>query len=160
MADQKKHANLFLHADYLKEAVELMFFAYRDFTKVADALLESKGLGRAHHRVIHFVSDKPGLTVSELLETLRITKQSLSRVLKQLVDEGYILSETSTEDARRRELRLTDQGKKLQNELARVQHELILTAFEQTDGQAVEGFRQVMLGMIKKEQDKKRFTMA
>ena len=157
MADQKKHANLFLHPDSLKEAVELMFFAYRDFTEVADSLLAAKGLGRAHHRVIHFVADKPGLTVSALLDTLQITKQSLSRVLKQLVDEGYIDSHVSEEDARRRELRLTDKGQALQRELARAQHELILSAFEQVDGEAVDGFRSVMLGMIKKDQDRRRF---
>ena len=148
MADQKNHDNLFLHPDSLKEAVELMFFAYRDFTEVADSLLAEKGLGRAHHRVIHFVAGKPGLTVSTLLETLQITKQSLSRVLKQLVEEGYIDSHASSKDGRRRELRLTDKGLALQRALAKAQHELILRdehRFRHHDGEYKDANQHVCL---------------
>jgi DNA-binding MarR family transcriptional regulator len=78
--------------------VELLFFAYRDFTGDADAVLEEYGFGRAHHRVLHFVSRNPGLRVAQLLEILKITKQSLARVLKQLVDEGFIAQREGAED--------------------------------------------------------------
>src|SRR3954469_19636125 len=71
--------------------IELFYFAYRDFTCDPDAILEQYGFGRAHHRVLHFVHRNPGLKVAELLEILKITKQSLARVLKQLVDEGFII---------------------------------------------------------------------
>ncbi|MEC8322306.1 MAG: helix-turn-helix domain-containing protein, partial [Pseudomonadota bacterium] len=78
----------------LVEAVELMFFAYRDFVSDPDTILESHGFGRAHHRVLHFVGRRPGMSVSELLHILSITKQSLSRVLKDLIEEKYIIQET------------------------------------------------------------------
>src|SRR5258705_10235997 len=85
--------------------VELLFFAYRDFTREADAVLAEYGLGRAHHRVLHFVNRHPGLRVADLLEVLKITKQSLARVLKQLVDEGWIGQQAGLEDRRERLLR-------------------------------------------------------
>ncbi len=158
MADPKKHASLFLHEDSLHEAVELLFFAYRDFTGVADALLAEHGFGRAHHRVLHFVAQSPGLSVSELLATLRITKQSLSRVLKQLVEQGYVTSKASGQDARRRELTLTDKGQDLQNRLAKAQQDLILSAYEQAEASSVDGFRKVMLGLIQEPLDRARFA--
>lgn len=91
MAETKPRANpLFLREEEIRQGIELLFFAYRDFTGEPDAILAKRGFGRAHHRVIYFVGRQPGMTVSELLSILRITKQSLSRVLKQLIDEGYI----------------------------------------------------------------------
>jgi DNA-binding MarR family transcriptional regulator len=101
--------------------VEMLFFAYRDFTGEADAVLEAYGFGRAHHRVLHFVSRRPGLRVADLLEILRITKQSLARVLKQLVDRGFIEQAEGADDRRARHLFLTDQGKALASRLARLQ---------------------------------------
>ncbi len=94
----------------LVKFVELLFFAYRDFTGDADELLADLGYGRAHHRVIHFVARHPGLRVADLLNILRITKQSLARVLKQLIDEGYIEQCPGETDRRERHLYLTDKG--------------------------------------------------
>ena len=90
--------------------IELLFFAYRDFTGDADALLLEYGFGRAHHRVLHFVNRKPGLTVAELLDILKITKQSLARVLKELIDHGYIFQVHGAKDRRQRELYPSQKG--------------------------------------------------
>ena len=98
--------------------IEALFFAYRDFTSDADAILDSYSFGRAHHRVLHFVNRRPGLTVAELLEILRITKQSLARVLKQLVDSGHIMQVTGPKDKRQRELYPTQKGRELALKLA------------------------------------------
>jgi DNA-binding MarR family transcriptional regulator len=97
--------------------VELLFFAYRDFVAGPDQILGELGFGRAHHRVLHFVNQNPGLRVADLLSILKITKQSLARVLKQLVDEGYILQETGAIDRRERRLRLTEKGRRLAQRL-------------------------------------------
>ena len=101
--------------------VELLFFAYRDFTGEADAVLQEFGFGRAHHRVLHFVNRRPGLRVADLLDILRITKQSLARVLKQLVDRGFIAQEAGDKDRRERRLHLTPQGQALAGKLAGLQ---------------------------------------
>src|SRR5262245_4644484 len=97
--------------------IELLFFAYRDFTREADAVLAEFALGRAHHRVLHFVDRHPGLRVADLLEILKITKQSLARVLKQLVDEGWIAQKAGVEDRRERLLHVTDKGASLARRL-------------------------------------------
>lgn len=110
--------------------IEALFFAYRDFTSDADAILESLEFGRAHHRVVHFVNRRPGLTVAELLEILRITKQSLARVLKQLLDTGYIVQVTGPKDKRQRELYPTQKGRELALKLATRQAERIQRALE------------------------------
>src|SRR4030081_3088767 len=90
--------------------IELLFFAYRDFTREADAVLAEYGLGRAHHRVLHFVDRHPGLRVADLLEILKITKQSLARVLKQLVEQGWIVQKAGERDRRQRLLHATEKG--------------------------------------------------
>src|SRR6266581_7068440 len=105
---------LFLRDEDLRQAIELLFFSYRDFTKRADAILAKQHMGRAHHRVVYFVGRHPGISVSELLEILAITKQSLSRVLSQLVREDYIMQKTGTADRRQRLLYLTEKGRKLE----------------------------------------------
>jgi len=97
--------------------VELMFFAYRDFVADPDHMLEGLGFGRAHHRVLHFVGRNPGLTVAGLLEILQITKQSLARVLKDLIDGGYVYQEAGAEDRRQRLLHLTLAGESLRSKL-------------------------------------------
>src|SRR5918912_2161190 len=99
-----------LDDEQLIELVELLFFAYRDFTGEADEVLAQFGFGRAHHRVLHFVNRQPGLRVADLLEILKITKQSLARVLKQLVDEGWIAQQTGVDDRRERLLRVSEKG--------------------------------------------------
>src|SRR5512134_2335963 len=81
---------LFLTDDQLRQGIELMFFAYRGFTADPDRILEQRQYGRAHHRAIYFINRRPGLTVNELLEFLGVTKQSLNRVLRQLVDDGLV----------------------------------------------------------------------
>ena len=101
---------LYLRKQDLRRGIELMFFAYRDFTGEADDVLAELGLGRAHHRVIYFVGRQPNMTVSDLLTILKITKQSLSRVLSHLVAEGYIHQEQGARDKRQRLLSLTDKG--------------------------------------------------
>lgn len=103
------------------EMIELMFFAYRDFISDPDAILDTSGFGRAHHRVVHFVNREPGLTVAALLDTLKITKQSLARVLKQLIDSGYIAQVAGPEDRRQRRLFPTAKGRELALALARPQ---------------------------------------
>jgi DNA-binding MarR family transcriptional regulator len=103
------------------DLMELFFFAYRDFVGDADRLLESYHFGRAHHRIIHFVMRQPGLTIAELLDILRITKQSLGRVLKDLLDQGYVESRAGVSDRRQRHLFPTSEGRRLALELAKLQ---------------------------------------
>lgn len=114
--------------DRLITVVELLFFAYRDFTREADAILAEFGLGRAHHRVLHFVDRHPGLRVADLLEVLKITKQSLARVLKQLVDEGWIAQQAGVEDRRERLLHVTEKGAGLARRLDQLQAERVAGA--------------------------------
>ncbi|WP_052161822.1 MarR family transcriptional regulator [Hoeflea sp. BAL378] len=130
------------------EFIELLFFAYRDFISDPDAILDTSGFGRAHHRVVHFVNREPGLTVAALLETLKITKQSLARVLKQLIDSGYITQVAGPEDRRQRRLYPTERGRELALALARPQSRRIAHAFEGLDegGRAV--VKAFLSGMI------------
>ena len=139
---------LFLRDEDLRQGIELLFFAYRDFTARADAILAEQHMGRAHHRVIYFVGRYPDINVSELLEILSITKQSLSRVLGQLVREGFIVQKTGTADRRQRLLQLTDKGRALEAELTSEQRARIAAAFKAAGGPAVDGFRTVMLGIM------------
>ena len=138
-------------------AIEMFFFAYRDFIGEPDEILASRGLGRAHHRVIYFVGRYPGATVSSLLDILKITKQSLSRVLGQLLEEGYITQRQGTSDRRQRLLNLTDKGRELEAELTAVQSKRFARAFRDAGAEAVEGFRKVMLGVMSQDEDRSRF---
>jgi DNA-binding MarR family transcriptional regulator len=99
------------------ELIELMYFGYRDFTSDPDALLAEFGFGRAHHRVVHFVGRNPGISVAELLDVLRITKQSLARVLRELVERGFVEQRTGDADRRKRLLYLSDDGRDLHHKL-------------------------------------------
>jgi len=108
--------------------IELLFFAYRDFTSDPDKILAEYGFGRAHHRIVHFVNRMPGLTVAELLDVLKITKQSLARVLKQLIDTGHIVQIQGPRDRRQRELYPTAKGRALALALARPQSRRIQDA--------------------------------
>ena len=110
--------------------IELLFFAYRDFTSDPDVILAGYDFGRAHHRVLHFVNRRPGLTVAELLDVLKITKQSLARVLKELIDTGHIVQVQGSRDRRQRELYPTAKGRKLALALARPQSRRIHNALE------------------------------
>jgi DNA-binding MarR family transcriptional regulator len=115
------------------KVIELLFFAYRDFTSDPDHILEDYGFGRAHHRVLHFVNRRPGLTVAELLDVLQITKQSLARVLKQLIDAGHIIQVQGPRDRRQRELYPTAKGRSLALDLARPQSRRIAAALNGSD---------------------------
>ncbi len=116
------------HIDF--DTIEEFYFAYRDFVSDPDAYLEKSGFGRAHHRVVHFVNRQPGLTVADLLDTLRITKQSLARVLKQLIDGGYIRQMAGHADRRQRKLYPTLAGRELALALAEPQSRRIARAFQ------------------------------
>jgi DNA-binding MarR family transcriptional regulator len=139
---------LFLREEELRQAIELLYFAYRDFTAEPDSILARFGFGRAHHRVIYFVGRQPGITVSALLATLRITKQSLSRVLGQLIDEGFITQEPGVRDRRQRLLQLTAKGISLERELTERQRARVARAFREAGPESVEGFRRVLTGLI------------
>lgn len=156
MSDIKRRANpLFLREEELRQAMELMFFAYRDFTGEPDDILESYNFGRAHHRVIYFVGRDPGMSVKDLLQILAITKQSLSRVLSQLVEEGFVEQRTGQTDRRQRLLFLTTKGQKLEQELSASQCRRIAEAYRQAGADAVEGFRKVLMGIT---DEKERFA--
>lgn len=152
LASRKSGAPLlYLRDEALREGIELLFYAYRDFTGEPDTLLAELGYGRAHHRAIHFVGRNPGLPVSELLKILKITKQSLSRVLKELVQSGYIAQETGKEDRRQRLLTLTAKGKALEERLSRPQRDRFARAYREAGPEAVAGYRKVLLGLINEE---------
>ncbi len=114
--------------------IELMFFAYRDFVSDPDTLLEQLGFGRAHHRVVHFVGRDPGMTVAQLLDILRITKQSLGRVQKDLIDKGYVFQKEGETDRRQRLLHLTAAGEELRQRLMAPQMSRIRRAVTETSG--------------------------
>jgi DNA-binding MarR family transcriptional regulator len=143
--------------DELRQGIELLFFAYRDFTAEPDAILAKYDFGRAHHRVIHFVGRHPQMTVGELLGILRITKQSLSRVLSQLVRQGFIIQRRGARDRRQRLLDLTPKGRELECQLSEPQRARVANAYRQAGSRAVEGFRKVLLGIIADEDDRRRF---
>jgi DNA-binding MarR family transcriptional regulator len=133
------------------DIIELLFFAYRDFVGDADHVLEEFGFGRAHHRVIHFVHRYPGLKVADLLDVLRITKQSLGRVLKQLLDEGYIVQKAGAKDRRERLLFATAKGEALVAKLAGLQTDRINSAMGELDAAGAETVRQFLRGMIDRD---------
>ena len=135
----------------LRQAIELLFYAYRDFTAEPDAILAESGFGRAHHRVIYFVGRNPGITVSQLLDILKITKQSLARVLRQLVDEGYIEQKKGEQDRRQRMLYLKAKGSHLERLLTERQGRRIESAFKGASGEAIDGFRKVLRAIINEE---------
>ncbi|MBI1245472.1 MAG: MarR family transcriptional regulator [Alphaproteobacteria bacterium] len=140
--------HLYLRDEDLRLGIELLFYAYRDFTAEPDRMLDDIGLGRAHHRAIYFVGRYPGINVGELLAILRITKQSLSRVLGELVRKGYISQRPGTIDRRQRRLELTEMGAALERKLSENQRRRIAAAYRAAGPNAVEGFRRVMLGLI------------
>ena len=130
------------------DIIELLFFAYRDFVGDADHELEAFGFGRAHHRVLHFVHRYPGLKVADLLDVLRITKQSLGRVLKQLLDEGYIVQRAGNNDRRQRLLFATPKGEALVAKLAGLQTDRINRALRDIGPAGTEAVRQFLRAMI------------
>jgi DNA-binding MarR family transcriptional regulator len=133
------------------DIIELLFFAYRDFVGDPDEVLSKFGFGRAHHRVLHFVNRNPGMKVAELLDILRITKQSLGRVLKQLVDQGYVLQREGAQDRRQRLLFVTAKGEALALKLAMLQTGRIARAFAEIGPGAHDAARRFLAAMIDAE---------
>ena len=136
----------------LYDLIELLFFAYRDFVGDADRLLDQFGFGRAHHRVLHFVSRRPGLTVAELLDILKITKQSLNRVMKDLLDNGFVDVRTGVSDRRQRLLFPTGKGRDLALDLARLQSERFRRALDDLPAGASAQVSQFLLSMVDREE--------
>ncbi|MCA3554189.1 MarR family transcriptional regulator [Aestuariivirga sp.] len=128
--------------------IELMFFAYRDFVSDPDEILGTYGFGRAHHRVLHFVGRDPGMTVQRLLDILRITKQSLGRVLKELIGKGYIFQKEGEADRRQRLLYLTEAGEELRQRLMDPQIGRIRRAVALPEGDAAHLYRTVLYRMV------------
>lgn len=156
MVDLKPGPNpLFLREEEIRQGIELLFYAYRDFTAEPDRILAEIGFGRAHHRAIYFIGRYPGIAVSELLEILRITKQSLSRVLGQLVEEGYVVQRPGARDRRQRLLELTETGRALEQRLTDTQRQRFARAYRRAGAEAVAGFRTVLMGIME-EKDLKR----
>jgi DNA-binding MarR family transcriptional regulator len=149
--------SLFLRDEELRQGIEMLFYAYRDFTAEPDAILADYGFGRAHHRVIYFVGRYPGMSVSDLLGILQITKQSLSRVLGQLVREEFIVQTQGTQDRRQRLLELTEKGRDLERKLTENQRARFAKAYRDAGAEAAEGFRKVMLNMMTSDEDRARF---
>ena len=134
--------------DPIWDIIELLFFAYRDFVGDPDEVLSKLTFGRAHHRVVHFVKRNPGMKVADLLDILNITKQSLGRVLKQLVDQGYIVQKEGAQDRRQRLLYVTPKGEALSLQLAQLQTERIQRAFGELGPGAHEAARRFLTAMI------------
>jgi DNA-binding MarR family transcriptional regulator len=137
------------------DLIELLFFAYRDFVGDPDEVLEKLGFGRAHHRVLHFVNRNPGMKVAELLDVLKITKQSLGRVLKQLIDEGYVVQKAGANDRRQRLLYASAAGEALAMKLAGLQALRIKRVLADLGPEAREAARRFLAGMID-AQDRER----
>ena len=137
----------FLNEKEIRKIIELVFFSYRDFTAGPDQILEKLNFGRAHHRVIYFVGKKDKITIKELLGVLKITKQSLSRVLNQLVKEGVIVVSTGL-DKRTKNLSLTTKGLSLENELSTIQIKKIKKVINNFNKKDIDGFKKILYEMI------------
>lgn len=135
---------LFLTDDQLRRGIEAMFFAYRGFTADPDRILSEYAYGRAHHRAIHFINRSPGQTVNSLLAILGVTKQSLNRVLRSLIEDGLVESRTGQRDRRERHLYLTEAGQELERKLSEAQRGRMRAAYRDAGPEAVAGFRQVL----------------
>jgi DNA-binding MarR family transcriptional regulator len=143
---------LFLRDEELRQAIELLFYAYRYFTSDPDAILAEYKFGRAHHRAIHFIGRNPGIPVAELLGILRITKQSLSRVLGQLIERGFVEQRRGTRDRRQRLLHLTEAGIVLEAKVSAPQRARVAKAYREAGAVAVDGYRKVLMGLIDEEE--------
>ena len=139
---------LFLTDEQIRKGIEAMFFAYRGFTSDPDKMLENLAYGRAHHRALHFINRSPGTTVNNLLAILGVTKQSLNRVLRTLVEDGLVESRVGQRDKRERHLRLTAEGTTLERQLSDAQSVRMRAAYRAAGPEAVSGFRTVLEAMM------------
>jgi len=154
---QSGESLLFLTDEQLRKGIEAMFFAYRGFTADPDRILEKYSYGRAHHRAIHFIHRSPGTTVNNLMSILGVTKQSLNRVLRTLIEDGLVESRVGPRDKRERHLYLTETGAALEQELSDAQRARMRAAYRSAGPEAVAGFRQVLEAMMDPEQ-RRRFA--
>lgn len=143
---------LFLTDEQLRKGIEAMFFAYRGFTADPDRILDQRGYGRAHHRAVHFIHRAPGTTVNNLLSILGVTKQSLNRVLRSLIEDGLVESRVGRTDKRERHLFLTAAGADLERALSDAQRARMRAAYRAAGPAAVAGFRQVLEAMMDSDQ--------
>ncbi len=142
---------LYLTDEQLRQGIEAMYFAYRGFTADPDRILATMAYGRAHHRAIHFINRAPGTTVTNLLAILGVTKQSLNRVLRTLIEDGLVESRVGPTDRRERNLYLTEAGEALENRLSDAQRARMRDAFREAGPEAVAGFRRVLEAMMDRE---------
>ena len=143
---------LFLTDEQLRKGIEAMFFAYRGFTADPDRILSTMDYGRAHHRAIHFIHRSPGTTVTNLLAILGVTKQSLNRVLRALIEDGLVEARVGRNDKRERHLHLTAKGQELERALSDAQRARMRAAYRAAGPQAVQGFRMVLEAMMDTDQ--------
>ncbi|KRS13715.1 MarR family transcriptional regulator [Roseovarius atlanticus] len=156
MAEAHSGENLlFLTDEQLRQGIEAMFFAYRGFTADPDRILATMAYGRAHHRALHFIARRPGTTVNNLLGILGVTKQSLNRVLRTLIEDGLVESQQGKADRRERHLTLTDKGRSLEQSLSDAQRARMRAAYRKAGPEAVAGFRQVLEAMMDPEMRRK-----
>ena len=142
---------LFLTDEQLSKGIEAMFFAYRGFTADPDRILDNYAYGRAHHRAVHFIRRHPNTTVNNLLAILGVTKQSLNRVLRTLVQDGLVNSQVGKRDKRERNLSLTETGLELEKKLSDAQRTRMRAAYMAAGPEAVQGFRKVLEAMMDPE---------
>src|SRR6056297_3823508 len=142
---------LFLTDEQLRQGIEAMFFAYRGITADPDRILATLAYGRAHHRALHFISRCPGTTVNNLLAILDVTKQSLNRVLRTLIEDGLVESRVGNSDKRERHLYLTEAGAALERKLSDAQRSRMRAAYRAAGPQSVAGFRRVLEAMMEPE---------
>ncbi len=154
MADQSHRpvsaaaSPLFLREDEVRRGIELLYFGYTRLTARADAYLEKQALGRAHHRALYFIARQPGISIGELLRLLGITKQSLGRVLNELVERKLVAVKPASDDRRRRLLRLTESGATLERELFALLREQLSAAYVRAGQESVSGFWRVLEGLV------------
>ncbi len=156
---QTGNSLLFLTDEQLRIGIEAMFFAYRGFTADPDRILAEKGYGRAHHRAIHFIHRSPGTTVNNLLAILGVTKQSLNRVLRTLIEDGLVSNTVGQKDRRERHLHLTEAGDALERTLSDAQRARMRAAFRAAGPEAVAGFRTVLEAMMDEDMRRNYATL-
>jgi DNA-binding MarR family transcriptional regulator len=150
---------LYLTDEQLRQGIEAMYFAYRGLTSEPDRILADMAYGRAHHRALHFINRAPGTTVTNLLEILGVTKQSLNRVLRTLIDDGLVESRVGTIDKRERNLFLTEEGSALEVRLSDAQRTRMRSAYRDAGPEAVAGFRRVLDALMDKELRRKNESL-
>lgn len=142
---------LYLRDEELKQGVDLLFHAFSGLFAHGEEALKEAGLGRAHHRALHFIARNPGISVAALLAILKITKQSLNRVLNDLLEQGFVERRPAPDDRRMRQLRLTEKGRALETALWEAQRPRIARAFREAGPDAVLGFRRVLGALAESE---------